>query len=407
MSLGTLRARLRGAVGAIAAAVGVASACVAVPTTALAVSPYTELPPREEVLASAAHRYANMSNEDAFAELDRRGISYRKVGPIGTVRAPIRLEGSLHGVHIHSALPEEERATSMFEILDARLALALDDFAIILERHDVVELVHYTMFRPNMPAPGSPEEKALHAKLAEQEKAEKEKKAAKERAGKSKSAKSKPKKAKPKGKSSPPKSSLAKGDKPSKSGGRTTGAKRKDIDLFIDKSLDTGRSAHDASSDELAKGAPKKTAPKKKTTTKREPSQAHPPSRVRGVKGATRNQAAKKADGPKGLKHAHGKWAPPGTRHPAGLAIDVGILKKRDGSILSIAQHFRGKIGERTCGEGAAVPEDDSAKELRAIVCGAREAQVFTYALTPNYDADHVDHFHMELKPVVEWFLYH
>ncbi len=26
---------------------------------------------------------------------------------------------------------------------------------------------------------------------------------------------------------------------------------------------------------------------------------------------------------------------------------------------------------------------------------------------TPNFDADHFDHFHMEIKGSVRWFLYH
>jgi hypothetical protein len=40
-------------------------------------------------------------------------------------------------------------------------------------------------------------------------------------------------------------------------------------------------------------------------------------------------------------------------------------------------------------------------------VCEASDLGVFTYVLTPNYDAAHVDHFHMEIKPGVRWFLYH
>ncbi len=371
-----------------------AAAAIVSPSPAFAASPYTEAPPREEVLASAAHRYANMSNEDAFAELDRRGIRYRKVGAIGTVRAPIRLEGSLHGVDIHSALPEEERAESMFEILDARLALALDDFSVILERHGVVELVHYTMFRPNMPAPGSPEEKAMIAAANDAEKKAAADKKAQERDTKpSKSAKSKPKPA--------PKTSLAKGEKPSKGTRRAAGAKRKELDLLIDKTTDRSHDEATTRDEGLAKGAPQKVS-----APKREPSQAHPGSRVRGFKGKPA-ASAKKPVGPKGVKHKHGKWAPPGTRHPAGLAIDVGILKKADGTTLNIAQHFQGKIGQRTCGADAPVPDSEAARDLRSIVCGARDGQVFTYALTPNYDADHFDHFHMELKPDVEWFLYH
>ncbi|KYF83049.1 hypothetical protein BE21_15825 [Sorangium cellulosum] len=102
-----------------------------------------------------------------------------------------------------------------------------------------------------------------------------------------------------------------------------------------------------------------------------------------------------------------GAWAPPGTRHPAGLAIDVGALKKRDGTWISVARHFHGRIGDKTCGEGAPQPELPEARELRSIVCEAADLGIFTYVLTPNYNAPHADHYHMEIKPGVRWFLYH
>jgi hypothetical protein len=379
---------------------------------ALAASPYTEAPPHEEVVASPAHQYANMSNDDAFAELDRRGIKYTRVDPIGTVRAPIRLDGPLQGVHIHSALPEAERATSVFEVLDARLALALDDYAVILARHDVVELVHYTMYRPNMPAPGSPEEKAY---LAAQKKSEKSDKPTKPKKG-AKGAKDGDKDDKLAGaaptpgakksltRDTKPSKTLAKGDKPTKGTKRTASEKRKDVDLpeeplcGHDHHTPGDRAAH--SDDDLAKGGVVAAASPKK----REPAQARPGSRVRGLK---EPRSAKKTIGPKGANVGHGKWAPPGTRHPAGLAIDVGILRKSDGTALNVATHWRGKVGEKTCGVDAPEPDTEEAKEMRALVCEARDGQIFTYALTPNFDAPHFDHFHMELKPGVEWFLYH
>src|SRR4029078_8575220 len=37
---------------------------------------------------------------------------------------------------------------SPYEIYDCRLVLALDDWARVLARHDVVEVVHYSVYRP-------------------------------------------------------------------------------------------------------------------------------------------------------------------------------------------------------------------------------------------------------------------
>ena len=127
-----------------------ALASLATPRSAGASSPYLVIPPIEVVRASAAYRYANMSNAEALAELDRRQVAYRRVQSAPGVRCPIRLTGPLRGVSIHSSLPPAKRATTPFEILDARLALSLDDFSALLARHDIVEVVHYTMYRPNV-----------------------------------------------------------------------------------------------------------------------------------------------------------------------------------------------------------------------------------------------------------------
>lgn len=251
-----------------------------------AFSPYLVVPKPDVAEASPAYRYANMTEDEAFEALDERAILYQRVASAPGVRAPIRLTGRLHGVSFHSSLPPEERVRSPFEILDARLALALDDFALILQRHDIDEVVHYTMYRPNLGASnhGVGYGPTAHA------------------------------------------------------GGARLGVNRR------------------------------------------------PALRTSG-RGAGR--------------------APPGTRHPAGLAIDVARLhNQKTGRWLGVASHFHGQLGERTCGEGARVPAEAEARELRALVCEASDRGVFTYVLTPSFDAAHADHFHMEIKPGVRWFLY-
>ncbi len=116
---------------------------------AQASNPYLEAPPFETVKHTPAYEHANLRDERAIAALAERGVPFRRVeSPTPGVRTPVRLTGPLHGVSVHSALPEKARAESPYEILDARLALALDDFCALLAEHGIVELVHYTMYRP-------------------------------------------------------------------------------------------------------------------------------------------------------------------------------------------------------------------------------------------------------------------
>jgi hypothetical protein len=103
---------------------------------------------------SAAQRYGRLDRDACEGELRQRGIAFARVDEARGVLAPIRLAGSLHGVSFHSGLAASQRASSPWEILDCRLALALDDFAAQLSAHDVVEVVHYSIYRP--PAPEWP-----------------------------------------------------------------------------------------------------------------------------------------------------------------------------------------------------------------------------------------------------------
>lgn len=95
-----------------------------------------------------ALRYAAMDKTTCEAELTRRGASFDKVDSARGVVAPIRLRGPLSGVVYRSVLPPAQRKTTPYEILDCRLALALDDLAKILAKHDVVEVAHMSMYRP-------------------------------------------------------------------------------------------------------------------------------------------------------------------------------------------------------------------------------------------------------------------
>jgi hypothetical protein len=73
------------------------------------------------------------------------------------VLAPVRLTGPLQGVLFRTDLDDKARATSPWELADCRLALSLDDFAAILKQHDIIEVRHYSIYRP--PPKGWPEAK--------------------------------------------------------------------------------------------------------------------------------------------------------------------------------------------------------------------------------------------------------
>ena len=100
------------------------------------------------IAPAPAERYARFDRDECEAELGRRGVPFTRVEEARGVLAPVRLEGPLHGVTYRTGLAESRRETSPWEIVDCRLALALDDFAVQLAAHDVVEVVHYSIYRP-------------------------------------------------------------------------------------------------------------------------------------------------------------------------------------------------------------------------------------------------------------------
>lgn len=110
--------------------------------------------PSEQAAAPArgslppASRYASLDRATCEAELRRRGVPFSRVEEARGVVAPVRLSGPVGGVLFRSMLPAAQRRTSPYEIYDCRLVLALEDFARVLARHDVVEVVHYSVYRP-------------------------------------------------------------------------------------------------------------------------------------------------------------------------------------------------------------------------------------------------------------------
>ena len=98
----------------------------------------------------------------------------------------------------------------------------------------------------------------------------------------------------------------------------------------------------------------------------------------------------------------------PASRHMGALALDAGLFIKKDGTILNVDKHFHGAIGAKTCGPGARPrPPTAPALELREILCKLVSRRLFTVVLTPNYNAPHKNHFHLEVAADKKWFLVH
>ncbi|MBA3539290.1 MAG: extensin family protein [Deltaproteobacteria bacterium] len=109
-----------------------------------------------DVVTSPAYRYGTMTPDDCEAELTARKIPFVRETARG-VSGPVRLTGPIRGVEFRTELAASARATSPWEIASCGLVLALDDFAEILNKHGIVEVHHYSMWRP--PAKSWPADK--------------------------------------------------------------------------------------------------------------------------------------------------------------------------------------------------------------------------------------------------------
>jgi hypothetical protein len=97
----------------------------------------------------------------------------------------------------------------------------------------------------------------------------------------------------------------------------------------------------------------------------------------------------------------------PGRRHPSALAIDLATIKLDSGQTYSVRYDFHGRVGAKTCGDKAPKPTKDTpgSKLWRQITCDLADKGSFNLLLTPNHDWGHRDHFHMEVRTGIRWFL--
>ncbi|WP_437338840.1 extensin family protein [Sorangium sp. So ce394] len=116
--------------------------------------------------ASRAATYGRLSSDACDRELKRRGIPHAPA-PRGAplVDRPVRITGALRGVTFRGDGVAKPRSTSVFDIADCRLVLALDDLAAFLATRGIAEVVHVSIHRP-APA-GTPAPKPKKPKKAQ------------------------------------------------------------------------------------------------------------------------------------------------------------------------------------------------------------------------------------------------
>ncbi|HUS65793.1 MAG TPA: extensin family protein [Kofleriaceae bacterium] len=86
------------------------------------------------------------------------------------------------------------------------------------------------------------------------------------------------------------------------------------------------------------------------------------------------------------------------SRHSFGLAIDVHSFALDDGERVAVVKsdYEQGLGDDLDCvGE----PLTTFGRLLRGIDCGLASSGLFRIVLTPDYDADHYNHFHVEALP--------
>jgi hypothetical protein len=103
------------------------------------------LPDARNVRGSTAARLSSLSSGQCRAELKKRGIVGKPAG-LSTpgVVTPLRLAEPLRGIQFVAP-----GGKSKFAVLDCRLALALDELATILARHQVSTVLVDNFYRPS------------------------------------------------------------------------------------------------------------------------------------------------------------------------------------------------------------------------------------------------------------------
>jgi hypothetical protein len=104
--------------------------------------------------------------------------------------------------------------------------------------------------------------------------------------------------------------------------------------------------------------------------------------------------------------HRYRRDSPRLSQHAHGLAIDVHAVTTADG-VLEVSRDFEAGVGawrNLAAGEGAleacvGAPRTERGRALRALACRLKLHSAFRAIATPDDNADHRDHFHLETFP--------
>ena len=102
----------------------------------------------KDYASAPSYKYAQLSAPACYAELRKRKVAFSRVAKARGVLAPVRIQKGLRGIRFHTLLPPAKRASSVWEVFDCRLVLALHDFSKILKSHNIDDVVIFSAWRP-------------------------------------------------------------------------------------------------------------------------------------------------------------------------------------------------------------------------------------------------------------------
>jgi len=84
--------------------------------------------------------------------------------------------------------------------------------------------------------------------------------------------------------------------------------------------------------------------------------------------------------------------------HTMGLALDISRFETDQGSLI-VRSDFMTTPEAPTCDSAPVEGLPTAAQRLRAIACALAGSHRYSSVLTPNYNAGHRDHFHIDIRP--------